>query len=292
MLRRPSELPLQGDASQRHLPWIIAVMVFLAALAVAGGLGLGGALDRWDQGLRGTLTVQLPPDGESDLAVRVAAALEVLRATDGIAQARALSDGETAALLEPWLGAGALSPELPVPRLIDVQLVPGAALDLELLASRVAAAAPGARLDDHSQWLDEMIRLTRSVQIVAAVVVLLIAVAAIAIVVFATRAGLAVHHDVIEVLHLIGARDSYIARQFQAQAMVLGLRGGFLGLGVAAIVLFVLSRTVGGLEGPLLPGFALGRGAWAALALLPLFTAAITMLTARTTVMRSLAEMP
>jgi cell division transport system permease protein len=195
-------------------------------------------------------------------------------------------------LLEPWLGAGELSPELPVPRLIDVQLTPGAALDLELLASRVAAAAPGAHLDDHSQWLDEMIRLTRSVQIVAAVVVLLIAAAAIAIVVFATRAGLAVHHDVIEVLHLIGARDSYIARQFQAQAMVLGLRGGFLGLGVAAIVLFVLSRTVGGLEGPLLPGFALGRGAWAALALLPLFTAAITMLTARTTVMRSLAEMP
>ncbi len=292
MLRRHSELPLQGDPSQRHLPWIIAVMVFLATLAVAGVLGLGGALERWDQGLRGTLTVQLPPDGETDLAVRVAAALEVLRATDGIAQARALSESEIAALLEPWLGAGALSPELPVPSLIDVRLAPGVAVDLELLASRVAAAAPGARLDDHSLWLDEMIRLTRSVQIVAAVVVLLIAVAAIAIVVFATRAGLAVHHDVIEVLHLIGARDSYIARQFQAQAMMLGLRGGFLGLGVAAIVLFVLSRTAGGLEGPLLPGFALGTGAWATLALLPLLTAAITMLTARTTVMRALAEMP
>lgn len=292
MLRRHSELPLQGDPSQRHLPWIIAVMVFLATLAVAGVLGLGGALERWDQGLRGTLTVQLPPDGETDLDVRVAAALEVLRATDGIAQARALSESEIAALLEPWLGAGALSPELPVPRLIDVRLAPGVAVDLELLASRVAAAAPGARLDDHSLWLDEMIRLTRSVQIVAAVVVLLIAVAAIAIVVFATRAGLAVHHDVIEVLHLIGARDSYIARQFQAQAMMLGLRGGFLGLGVAAIVLFVLSRTAGGLEGPLLPGFALGTGAWATLALLPLLTAAITMLTARTTVMRALAKMP
>jgi cell division transport system permease protein len=292
MLRRPSELPLQGDPSQRHLPWIIAVMVFLAALAVAGVLGLDGALDRWDQGLRGTLTVQVSPDGETEASVRVAAALEVLAATEGVARAEALSDADIAALLEPWLGAGNVSPELPVPSLIDVHLAPGVDVDLDLLAARLVAAAPGARLDDHSVWLDEMVRLARSVQVVAAVVVFVIVVAAIAIVVFTTRTGLAVHHDVIEVLHLVGARDSYIARQFQAQALLLGLRGGFLGLGLAAIILFLLSRTAGSLEGPFLPGFALGAGAWSTLVLLPLLAAAITTLTARTTVMRALAGMP
>ena len=34
--------------------------------------------------------------------------------------------------------------------------------------------------------------------------------------IFTTRAGLAVHHNVIEILHIIGARDGYIARQFAA----------------------------------------------------------------------------
>ena len=291
MLARRSELPLGKDASQRHLPWVIAVMVYLAALAGAGALALDQAAARWGQGLSGALTVQIWPDDGSEMAARVAAAVDLLQATEGVAQATPLSQDELAALLEPWLGPGNLSPELPIPQLIDIRLEAGAELDTEALAERLAQVVPGARLDDHKLWLDEVIRLARSVQVVAVAVVLLIAGAAIAIVVFATRAGLAVHHDVIEVLHLIGARDSYIARKFQTHALVLGLRGGFIGLGLAALTLFVLSRVAGELEGSFLPGLALGSVGWAGLGLLPLITGLIATLTARATVMRALGRM-
>ncbi len=291
MLARRSELPLEMDASRRTLPWLIAVMVYLAALALAGALALDAAVGRWGQGLSGTLTVQIAPEEGADVEARVAAASELLRAWEGVARVTPLSRQELAALLEPWLGPGNLSPELPVPRLIDIRLEPGAELDLEALSRRLAEAVPGAHLDDHEVWLERVIRLTRSVQLVAAAIVVLIAGAAIAIVVFTTRAGLAVHHDVIEVLHLIGARDAYIANQFQTHALILGLRGGFIGLGLAALTLVVLGRIAGTLEGAFLPGLVLGATGWAALAAMPLVAGLIATLTARTTVLRALARM-
>ncbi len=291
MLARRSELPLEADPSHRYLPWVIAVMVYLAALSLAGALALDAAVSRWGQGLRGVLTVQIPAaEGDQDGA-GLAAALEVLRATPGVVQATALSRDQLAALLEPWLGPGNLSPELPIPDLIDVRLAPDADLDLEALAHRLEAAARGAQLDDHKLWLDKVIRLSRWIQLLAAAVVLLIAAAGMAIIVFTTRAGLAVHHDVIEVLHLIGAWDSYIARQFQTHALMLGLRGGFMGLALAALTLFVLSRAAATLEGAFLPALSLGAGGWAALAAMPLIAGMIATLTARATVMRALQRM-
>src|SRR3954465_6665855 len=59
--RRRIDLPPAGDGSGRFLPWIIALMVYLAALALAGMMALHGAIERWDSALVGTLTVQLPP---------------------------------------------------------------------------------------------------------------------------------------------------------------------------------------------------------------------------------------
>jgi cell division transport system permease protein len=64
---------------------------------------------------------------------------------------------------------------------------------------------------------------------VAIGVVGLVLVAAGAAVAFATRGAMAGNREVVEVLHFVGANDSYIARVFQARFLRLGLRGGLLG---------------------------------------------------------------
>src|SRR3546814_8077793 len=64
----------------------------------------------------------------------------------------------------------------------------------------------------------------------ALVVVLLVVLAASIMVAFVPRMGLAAHQRSIELLHMIGAQDSYVARQFQNHALRLGLRGGLIGL--------------------------------------------------------------
>lgn len=287
-----ADVPFEADASSRILPFIIALMVFLATLAIAATAALNGSITRWNQGLQGKLTVQIEaPLSASEgveASARVDAALDILLSTPGIEGAAELSRAEIEGLLDPWLGKGNLSPGLPVPTLIDVTLAPGAAPDLADLSRRLAAAVPGAELDDHKLWLGKLVRLARSVQVIAALVVVLISLSAVAVIVFATRADLAAHHDIVEVLHLIGAHDFYIARQFQGQALALGLRGGVLGLVLALATFFAIAELAGELEAPLLPRLELDLTGWIAVGALPLVSALIATLTARVTVVRTL----
>ena len=285
-------LPLKGDPASRFLPWIVALKVYLAALALAGALALNGAVAEWQGARAGTITVQVPPPGADDDTDHVGAAVAVLRATPGVATARALERAEIVALLEPWLGAGNVDVGLPLPWLIDVTLDGETPLDTAALDARLKAAAPGAEIDDHGEWLARVTSAARAVQLAALAVVLAIFAATIGTVVFTTRTSLALHHDTVEVLHLIGAQDGFIARAFARLALRLGLKGGLIGLALAALTLAAVGTFSSGLEAPLLPRLSLTPAAYLALALLPVASALIAMATARVTVLRTLAAMP
>lgn len=292
------DIPLRRDGTVRLLPWLIAPMVYLAALALAGMLVLNGVLESWDRGLSGTMTVELPaapaPPATDDA---VAKTLRVLRATSGIVSATPLARDAEVKLIEPWLGSTIAPEELQLPRLVDLRIASGAALDLKALRAKLATAVPGAVLDDHRLWLDRLYSLAISVEATGFAILVMVGIAAVLTVIFTTRAGLAVHHDVIELLHLMGARDLYIARQFETEAMRMGLSGGIGGIALAALTLWGLSHAAAatavlGEEAKLLPDLSLVLWQWAALALLPVLAGAAALVTARFTVMRALARMP
>ncbi len=270
-------LDLRGDSTRRYLPLIVAFMVFLATLAVAAAIMTTAAVDRWGENLVGTLTVQIPPAANGAAATQdaVDTIAALLRTTPGIAEARAFDAAESRALLDPWLGTAVGDTTLPLPRLIDVRLRGGTVLDIEALRIRIHEHAPGALVDDHSQWLGELTSLTRSVQIAAAAVVGVIVLAAVLTVVFATRSGIEVHHPTIEVLHYIGAPDSYVARLFQRQSLLLGLLGGILGFAAAALVLVIAGRVFPRVEITTLPAFTLSTTDWIVLAVVPVAAALI-----------------
>ena len=294
-MARRRDLPLERDGSGRFLPWLIALMVYLACLALAGAIMLDEASGRWQSGLTGTMTAQIPAadSGKSDEhPATIAAVLDVLKNTPGIRDAQPLTTDSVIALIEPWLGKGNVASDLPIPVLIDIQLEENATFDTVALAIQLEQVAPGTRLDDHEIWITRMLRLSQTIGAVAMTIVILIGIAAAATVVFATRTGLAVHQGAIEVLHIIGARDTYIARQFQVRAMSLALRGGLLGLILATMTLALLAGIAGNLEGPLLPQLAVTPSLWGGLAALPLAAALIATLTARITVVRTLSRLP
>lgn len=285
-------LPLAGDATHRFLPWITGLMVFLAALALAGALGLGGAIERWESGHQGLVTVELPAPAPGQPDTATAMVLEVLAATPGVVEAAALSRDETMALLRPWLGGGIDGAALPLPVLIDVRLDPDARVDMPALRAAIVARVPDASVDDPASWLAPLSQTARTIQVIAFAIVALISVAAIATVAFTTTMGLSVHKDAIELLHLMGAEDGFIAVQFQRQAMQLGLLGGLIGLALAGASQILVARVAGQMAAPLLPKLALGPLDLTVLAALPLATAGIALLVARLTVLRALARLP
>lgn len=286
------DLPLAGDASARFLPWVAGAMVFLAALALAGAMLAQTVAARWQQDLAGTLTVEVPKRPDTPGAPREEAALALLKATVGIAEATMVPRARLERLVEPWLGAGAHLAELPLPALIEVRLAEDARLDLGELAEKLAEEIPGAKLDDHALWLAGVGAVVRAVEAVALAVVALIGVLSVAAVGFAVRTGLAIHGDVVEVLHLIGARDGYIARQFARHAFRATLKGGLIGLAAAVSLVAVLAEGRGAL-GPLpLPEVKLSGIAWTVIASVPLAAAVVALLAALATVHRQLKRMP
>ena len=64
--------------------------------------------------------------------------------------------------------------------------------------------------------------------------------AAMLSVMFATRGAMSANRQIIEVLHVVGAKEDFIAAEFQRHFLLLGLKGGAIG-GVTAIVLFALA---------------------------------------------------
>jgi cell division transport system permease protein len=299
IFQRP-DLPLDRDSSSRFLPGIIAIMVYLASLALALGFAMNKLAERWDSGLSSEMTIQIPlppeaagsPDADSLQAKRVADVIAALQDVPGVRAARPLEEQEVLALLEPWLGDVGLVTDLPIPQLIALEVDPDDRPNPADLQRRLDEAAPGALIDDHQAWLDNLKRFARTLQAVAYLVVLLVLTAAVITVIFLTLMGLAAHRQVIELLHLIGAQDAYVARQFQNHALKLGLLGALLGLALAAGTIFGLANLFSDEFARAYPDIALTPLNWMILLLLPLVISLIIMLCARFTVLLTLARMP
>jgi cell division transport system permease protein len=285
------DLPFGRDATGRFLPWIIALMVYLAVLGGVGLMLLGDTLGEWDRSLSTTLTVQLPADTS---AGRIETTVAALKQTKGVAEIHLLGADETARLIAPWLGPGVSADTLPLPHLIDLHLAPAAQVDLADLKQKLTEIDPGAELADHRSSLIELRGFAMKVEGIIGAGVAIVAVLLVLTVVFSARTGLAIHQPVVELLHLLGAPDRYIARQFQTHALWLGLRGGVIGGIAAAVTIVILGRAAGAISLPL-PVAAPGLLDWRPWALLILATIAagvVAMVTARATIARRLARMP
>ena len=108
----------------------------------------------------------------------------------------------------------------------------------------------------------------------------------------AVGAGWAVTREKRRRLHPKGAKDGCGARAVERRALGQGLRGGLIGLGLAALTFVLLQRATAGLDAPLMPRLDLSPANLASLAALPLASAAIAMVTARFTVLKALAKLP
>src|ERR1700760_2781361 len=239
---------LPRDKGAAPLDFVIAVMAFLAALALGASLVATRAAHGWQSGLSDRITVQVMPpedgDARAGLDAETQAALGVLKATPGIAHAAPLSDAEINALVEPWIGKDGAVSGIPLPRLIDAAITPGEEGDVSQLATRLKQAAPHASVDDHRRWIARLRGLADAVRYSAYGILLLIAGATAAAVSFATRAGLDAHHEMVALLHQMGARAGFIARAVEWHYLVSALLAALLGTVLAA----ALFLTAGGLE--------------------------------------------
>ncbi|MBR0691714.1 ABC transporter permease [Bradyrhizobium lablabi] len=296
--RNMSPIVPRASISGRALVAVVAIMTFLASITTGTVLLVSASAAEWQSEVASEITIQVRPSAGRDIDRDAQAAAEAMRAQPGIVQVRPFSKEESAKLLEPWLGSGLSIEELPVPRVIVARVQPGTTLDLAAFRARVTQAAPTASVDDHRAWIERMRSMSGATVFAGIGILILVIIATIISVSFATRGAMAANRPIVEVLHFVGAGDSYIANRFLRHFLMLGLEGGLIG-GGAAMLAFGFSESIAGwFSGTpvgdqfaaLLGTFSLRPSGYLALAAQALLIAAITAWASRRTLFATLDD--
>ncbi|MYZ49172.1 cell division protein FtsX [Propylenella binzhouense] len=294
---QPNPIVPPRTVARRALLALVAIMSFLACLSVAAVSIVSERAYDWRNQIAEEVTIQVKPASDGDTDALVARAVDVALQVPGIRSAVPISEADAAKLLEPWLGRDFDRSELPVPRLIAVRIAPGA--DIAALSRRLHEEVPNASLDDHSLWMKRLSSMANVMMMLGLAILLLVMVATALCVVFATRGAMAGSRDVIEVLHFIGAEDSYVAREYQRHFLVLGLKGAGIG-GALAAGSFLATGLVARFQGStpeeaqlrtLFGSLIVGPPGYLGALATVLVTAGIIAVTARWTVTRTLKEL-
>jgi cell division transport system permease protein len=286
---RPAPFLPDGETRDASLVFVVAVLCFLACLTALGVIAADRAASGWSAQLTSEATVIVRPRPGETPDSAAARAAEALAGAPGVTEARALEPAKAFDLVRPWLGDVSDIEDLPVPRLVAVSLDPRHPATARGLRAALKAQGVDAVVDDHSIWLKDVRRAAGVARGMGTVVFLLIAGAAAAVVAFATRAGLAAQRDVVEVLHLAGAEDSFIARLFQLRFARVAAVAGLIGAG-GAMLSGALLRLFGGSQG-LTPALPIAWGDLLAVLPCPLFAAAVAALAAGITAQGLIREM-
>jgi cell division transport system permease protein len=239
MMRWSQPLVPSATIAGRSLVIVITILTFLASLTACGVYLMAQASTDWRSSIAREATIQVRPQAQVPIETSLKQAEKLAKEYPQVEDTRVFSKEESERLLEPWLGKnigiGLESLDLPIPRLIVIRFKAGAIPDLAPLRERLSKEVQGASLDDHRVWIQRLSAMANTVIVVGLVIVSLVLTASALAVAFATRGALTGAKHIIEVLHFVGAEDAFIAREFQARFLILGLKGGLMGANLAAL---------------------------------------------------------
>ena len=229
---------LPADSRQvRPLTIVVSIMCALGCLAALGAAAGFRAADTWTSDLKSAMTVivQNPRDDAS-----LDRAALIVGKTEGVTRSVAMSRERAKDLLKNYgTDMSATLDALPVPRLIEVGVAAGQNKVAERIGAELKAAGFTSFVDDHSRFTGEILKTSAVVRILALSALVALIVAAIASIAFAARAALETRRDAVEILHLVGAQDVFIAREVQSRFLRLGLVAGGIGAAAAGLIIIV-----------------------------------------------------
>jgi len=223
----------------RTLITVLAIMAFLASLALVFALSANRLKTDWQDDLGRSATIQVMLENSEARDLKIKSALSILNAEFPGATINELSSEKSKALLRPWLGSVDIPDDLPIPSLISLEFSSAVALDIEDLKSQFSAEGLIVDIDDHSRWSTQIKRTGRGLLTSALAMLGLIFFACAAVSAFATQAALSAQRDVIRVLLQVGASDKFVTKLFTKQAGKRGLISGFIGVVLGTIVALI-----------------------------------------------------
>jgi len=294
ILFQRSELPLQHDKANLFLEISTAVSVFLFSITLAAYFMISSVIASWNKNIIDGLTVQIALPSENlsaeESEMHINKVLMFFEGLNGVERVKVISDQKIKKLMSPWLGSDVDMNALPLPKLLDVRLKDGKTFDYAATREALKDIAPYASIDNHGMWLKKLIKSARSLKILSLFILALVLTASVFSLFYAVGTSLRVHQNIIEILHIMGATDGYIARQYAHMSFIIGLISAAIGTVVAILALFAVSLFSSGLETGLIGAAKLTSLHWVILCLMPVLTSLISTTMAYICVKKTLGK--
>ena len=287
-MKSRKDLPLKKDIAARFVPKIVALMVYLGTLCLVFTLFLVDSTHSWEKQFTTHLSIEIPIFSETPASTIQSRVLELLNRTPGVRYATAVSQKEMATLFRSLLGEEINTDLFSLPVVIDVSLDGKEKIDTHVLETHLKNISPQIQLMDHRAWQSQVLSLIHTSVYLALSVTFLILFAALATTTFATRTSLLIHRQIIEVLSLMGATNSYIATQFQMNALKQGLIASGFGSFFAFLTFWGLTLLLEKAGFSFMAHSSFFFYAICIFVFAPIFTACSMMLSARWAVMKAL----
>lgn len=305
------DIQMTQEAGRQYLPWVIGLLILLLLLVFACASSVGGTLLRWHGGLNNKITIEIPfsetsfsgaqkqdssapdraPTEMARLSTPVQQVLSFVRNIPGILRAEVVDGEHLLALLQPWVGQTELLKDLQMPVLIDLEVDPNVVIDYENIKQYLKSISGGIRFEAHTRWQQMLTVLGQAIKTLSYAIVGFILGTIFIVISLITKSSLATHKENIDILRLMGARNSYLASQFQSQAFKACFQGGLIGILFALPILYFLSWLAQYLGLPEIFKDLPSSEVVAAIFILPFIVSIFSMLISRFTVLRTLKRM-
>ena len=298
IMKQKHEIPTEDDDTAAFVSVLTSIYMYLFVVVLAIFMAINSMAGNWEKDITGSITVQITPIEDDNKHIDTAKTqeqqnkvLQFMEKISGVESVRILDKQTVQKLMAPWIGSKVDLSTLPIPQLLDVRLKPNAELNYDEITRGLKLLTTNASIDNHRLWLNRLIKFATSLKTVAlAILLMVVAICAFSIY-YSARTSLNININSIEILHIVGAKDEYIAKQYAKKYAKIGFFAGIIGL-MAAVPCIILVGKYGISTGSgLLSGARLSNAAWTLIMLTPLFSLLYSMITSYFTVLKSLEKM-
>ncbi|MBR1904130.1 MAG: hypothetical protein IJ824_03010 [Alphaproteobacteria bacterium] len=298
LLKNKFEIPTQEDNTSTFVSVLTAIYMYLFVIMLAIFMAINAMANNWEKDIAGSITVQVTTIENDNKHIddvktkeQLNKVLQFMERISGVESVQVLDDQVVEKLMSPWIGNKVDLSTLPIPRLLDVKLKPNAELNYDEITRGLRLLTANASIDNHRLWLNRLIKFATSLKTVALAILLMVVAICAFSVYYSARTSLNINMNSIEILHIIGAKDDYIAKLYAKNYAKIGFFAGVIGL-MAAVPCIILVGKYGISTGSgLLNGAGLSTTAWGLIMLTPLFSLLYSMVTSYFAVLKSLEKM-
>lgn len=285
-----ADIPFSRDDARNILPGMIACLIGFISLLLSFSISLSLKVSDASRAANASFQIEMPAAITKDKK-QLATLTNIIKRHPAIESTQVIDHAKMQTLLQPWLGDNILLGTLQVPVLIDVIINPELPFDKNALTTQLQEIDKRISIASKGPWQQDVANAAQTMHAFLLGLAVLLIGCVIAMVMLLAKTGLRLHFRTVSLLHLFGATDDYILRQFQHNSAWLVARGAIVGVCLSIIGFLVLIEALNGNSTTILPQLEIELSHVVLWILLPVFVAFMAMIATRFSVQRMLSTM-